>query len=1173
MARRIRIVLGAWLACACMFALAAVPERPRFRVVGPAQGLPSTEIKALARDRDGYLWIATADGLARHDGVSMRVWRHDPGDPGGLPGNNVQALLVDASDRVWAAVEGGGVSVLDRARQRFTHYRSATHPQLGSDDVWAIAMQGDAVWLGTYDGGLRRIDRTGTIARFGQADGLPSDTVLALAVDAAGALWVGTDAGLARQHAGRFEAVVPPGADGPLLVYSLTPQADGMWIGTAQGVWRARGGGWWRPAWSAMFQRPNALMAIATDADGSHWIGSQRGLWRQRGDAPPEPLRAGGPDIPRPVGAMLLQGDGALWAPIAGLGLGYLRSDWRHLARFAGPADGLRGGMYRALAPARTGGFWLGGYNGTIERLHEDGGIEPLDGHSLERLRSIRPFALLEDAQGRLWIGSRSSLLRIGVDGTIDEWTAADAVDAAPAGQIDQLQAGADGSLWLAATGGGVQQREVPSGRVLRSVPAGDDGGLGKADLETLAVSPRGDVWVGGEGGVAVLDRAHDRFRPLAALGAERVYALAFDAGGGAWVQRQSGLEHYRRLGAGWRRVDRIGIAEGMPAVGAAGLRVDARGRVWVSTPRGLLRWDPRSRVLRRHGGADGAGSQEYLDRAIALDAAGVLLAATADGGLVMVDTAAAEPAPRQPVLRIDRFSARRDGRWQDLPLPGPAALGRQDREFRIGAHLLSFDDPLGSRYWAHLEGFDDRWVALGADGERVFTGLAPGDYSLRLRGRDAAGNVAREQVLAFRVPPPWWRTGWAWALYLLAGTALLLGFARGYRARLKRRHAWQLAEEKRVLAEQASDAKSRFLATLGHEVRTPMTGVLGMSELLLGTPLDARQRGHVDAIRRAGEHLLRLVNDALDLARIEAGKLQMANADFDLRALLDEVAALMAPVAERRGLAFVEHVEADAPRTLHGDRTRIEQILLNLVGNAVKFTDQGHVALETARLSPHGVRFVVSDTGPGLNPEQQARLFRRFEQADGARTAARHGGSGLGLAISQELAAAMGGRIVLDSAPGQGTRFSVELPLPEGAPAVPAPAAVAPAGMAPAAMPRRLLLVEDDPIVAEAIGGLLRAQGHAVTHAGHGLAALTEVATQAFDAALLDLDLPGMDGLDLAAMLRAQGFAAPLLAVTARSDPGAEAQALSAGCDGFLRKPVTGAMLAQALAALPVPR
>jgi CheY-like chemotaxis protein len=273
-----------------------------------------------------------------------------------------------------------------------------------------------------------------------------------------------------------------------------------------------------------------------------------------------------------------------------------------------------------------------------------------------------------------------------------------------------------------------------------------------------------------------------------------------------------------------------------------------------------------------------------------------------------------------------------------------------------------------------------------------------------------------------------------------------------------------------------------------------------------------------------------------------------------------------MAPLAAQRGLRFATNIDPSALGHLRGDRGRISQILLNLIGNAIKFTERGGVGLHVAAQSPIGVCFEVRDTGPGLSAEQQSRLFRRFEQAEGARTAARYGGSGLGLAISQELAGAMGGRIDVESAPGQGTRFIVELPIP---PAESPSRAVDPPSrdVRPGNGALRLLLVEDDPTVAEVVGGLLRAQGHEVVHALHGLAALAEVASADFDAGLLDLDLPGLDGLALARALRAQGFARPLIAVTARADADAEPAALAAGFDGFLRKPVTGALLANAIA------
>ena len=1148
-----------WMGCACV--IAGVPERPRFRIVGPAQGLPSTDIKALVRDHQGYLWIGTADGLARHDGVGMRIWRHAPGVPGGLPGNNVQALLVDAHDRVWIAVEGAGVSVLEADRRRFVHYREENLPALKSNDVWAMALQGNTVWLGTFGGGVTRIGADGQQHFGAESGGLPSDTVLSLAVDAQGGVWAGTTKGLARLRGNRFEAVPLPGAEDAAMVYSLTVLSDGLWVGSALGVWHLAADGWTQPAWSPMFQRPNAMQSIVRDGEGEHWIGSQRGLWHQKGDAAPEPVALGGPEIPRAIGTLLQEQGHALWLPVFGRGLGYLRSDWRQLAVFQGEADGLLGAMYRALAPSADGGQWLGGLGGKIEHMDAAGAVAQLDTEALARLRSVKPAALAEDREGRLWVAYLGGVLRITHDGAVDEWNVKDAQAPVPSGQIGWLLPAPDGSLWLAAPGGGVQQRDSATGRLLGDFPAGESSGLGDADIEAMVLSASGAPWLATSDGILQFDKRRQRFVQNAAMGHERAYALAFDGDAVLWIQRFAGLERYQRKGDLWVRDENIGAQYGMPAVAAGAMVVDAQHRVWFTTSRGLFRWDPRRRNLRHVGMQDAETSEEYLERAVLLRKDGVLVAATADGGLRMVDTRQPDPPALRPSLRIDSLAVRRNGNWQSLPLHPVMTLGQQDRELRIRARLLRFDDPAGNRYWSRVDGFDRDWVPLGSSGERAFTGLSPGRYMLRMRARDAAGNAAPEQRLTFIVPPPWWASTAALLAWALLALVLMGLMAWIYRQHLRRRHAWQLAEHKRELAEQASEAKSRFLATLGHEVRTPMTGVLGMTELLRGSHLDTRQRGQVDAIRRAGEHLLRLVNDALDLARIEAGKLTLANADFPLRPLLDDVAGLMAPIAERKGLAFVEHVADDVPIALHGDHTRVQQILLNLVGNAVKFTETGHVALETHALLPCGVRFDVTDTGPGLNAEQQARLFRRFEQADGARTAARYGGSGLGLAISQELAAAMGGRIVVDSTPGKGTRFSVELPLPAASALLGASTEATPVAKA-AFRALRLLLVEDDPIVAQVMTGLLQAQGHAVIHASHGLGALTEAVTQSFDAALLDLDLPGMDGLALAQALRRQGFTAPLLAVTARSDGEVEPQTRAAGFNAFLRKPVTGEQL-----------
>jgi signal transduction histidine kinase/CheY-like chemotaxis protein len=540
--------------------------------------------------------------------------------------------------------------------------------------------------------------------------------------------------------------------------------------------------------------------------------------------------------------------------------------------------------------------------------------------------------------------------------------------------------------------------------------------------------------------------------------------------------------------------------------------------------------------------------------------------------GLVLFDPAAVASANPAPRLLVESVEVRRGEETLVFSPERPVSIRHGDRDVRIVARLLSFNDARNHAYRFRLAGYDTNWVDMGSSGERIFSQLKPGTYRLEVQARAADNVWSPVKAVSFEVTPPWWRTWWAIAGFVALAALLLWSLANNYRTRLKRRHAWQLAQQKQELAEQASQAKTRFLANLGHEVRTPMTGVLGMSELLLGTPLNPQQRGYVGAIRGAGEHLLRLVNDALDLARIESGKLELADEVFDLHALVEELAALMGPLAKQRGLAFALSLSEDVPSSLRGDPARVRQVLLNLLGNAVKFTERGRVSLSvSSKPSPDGVCFEVADTGPGLNAEQKGRLFRRFEQAEGARTSARYGGSGLGLAISQELAAAMSGTVEVDSTPGEGTRFSVRLPL---MPALP-PGTLEEVVEPPRGMRRSLslLLVEDDPTVADVLTGLLRLQGHHVVHATHGLIALTEVAMYPFDAALLDLDLPGMDGLALARQLRIQGFDKPLIAITARADSEAEPQSQQAGFDHFIRKPVTTAMLAALLdRAVPAP-
>ena len=1184
------------LFCLCGFlSQRLLAQQYDFRTWSVTEGLPKAGVYDILQDSRGYLWFATeGGGASQFDGHSFRNWNSSHG----LVNDVVRCMEEDHLGRLWFGTEGGGISRFD-GQNWFT-----LNEGLENRNIRALAWDSasSTLWIGTLGGGLyswRSSEEGATLRSYAGNSGLPSDRIRALLIDHSGRLWIGTDKGPAWKTEEGFRALgISDGLLPRKVLCFYQDSRERVWIGTEKGALRYEDESFylWTRADGLVHPR---VRSISEDREGNLWFGTREGASRCSetfsGTLWETFTTRNGLSFDR-IRSIHLDGQGNLWF---GTFFGGVSRFTDRAFSYHNESSGLRGTIVQALAsrPAGDGEYVAVGTWEGLTRFGEYDQVVHYD--TLETLLSSLVTALVYDRRGRLWVGYDEP----GVTWIREPfWDHIRRRDGLPKSPTRQLAVDSKNRIWILQKSGKVRVIARDYVMTPRYFPVLNE--LEGYSFSRMCADPEGErIWfLTGDGQLLLYQ--NERVRRLENVPFAEVRSMQVDREGWLWIAGdRSSLA--RLSGEVWTKL-------GPSKTGVQGdignIAFDGDQNLWISLDQGVLKFDLDEQGIPTGNGRLYDSDQGFRGTYVVPGATfttedGRIFFGTLDG-VVQYEPGEDRVITSQPGIQLTGLDL--EGQTTDWKARGneveswtgmPQSLTLPYRFNQLTFHYtgIDFESPEQLSYRYRLSGLNQDWV--NAEDQRAvnYSGIEAGTHLFEVTAsRDSI--VAQGDIVSysFRIRPPFWQTPWFFALAILGVLGLIAGY-NGIRSAALRREKRKLEDaneqleatvaertreylEAKEAAEASEKVKEQFLANMSHEIRTPMNAIVGMTNILIKEDPEAAQMRYLDAIRQSSDNLLVIINDILDISKIEAGKMEFESINFSIDRVLHGVKDTLVFKAEEKGLELNIDKDEKVPEWAVGDPVRLTQILINLVGNAIKFTESGSVTVKVAcpvkDASKAKIRFSVIDTGIGIPADRVDNIFETFSQA-GADTTRKFGGTGLGLSISKQLVEQQGGGIDLESELGKGSNFFFHLFFPHGEAPAEDSQDSGNGQHAEILKGARVLLAEDNDfnvmVAVDTLKDLI--EGIDITVAPDGVRAVKELEGSAFDIVLMDIQMPEMDGYTATKTIRDSSDkrvrATPIMAMTAAVTKAEVDKCFEAGMDNYIAKPFDSDELLEKMAGL----